>query len=223
MSSLLPAPVHALFDAQHGVATAAQLAALGLSSGVQRRLRSEGVVRRHPDVGGALILIDHPAGSGLAACLGALCLTLPTVVVASSTAAALWNITPAQGTDAVVHLLAPPASHPVRAGWVQVYRCARLRDVDVVARSDGIRLTSPERTLADLARTQSPAEHRLVLDAAIRAGICDPRRLNDVARHLATPGRPWGRQLLRAIGVAPCAIGLPRTAGRSPVGGPQVV
>ena len=69
------------------------------------------------------------------------------------------------GRDGLVHVIAPPHSHPIKAPWLRPYRTALLDPADIsVRRSDGIALTSPARTAVDLARWLRADDLRSVID-----------------------------------------------------------
>ena len=53
-------------------------------------------------------------------------------------------------TDPRIHVLVPHGRSPEMEGVV-VHRCRRIDPVDIVERADGIRLTSPPRTIFDSA------------------------------------------------------------------------
>ena len=75
----------------------------------------------------------------------------PHLVVAGPTAGRMWGLRRAPGTS-LVHVIAPPRSHPCQEPWVRAYRTSALSPDEVVRRHDGIRVTNPSRTAVDLTR-----------------------------------------------------------------------
>ena len=77
-------------------------------------------------------------------------LTRSTVaVLAFITAARLWKARRLP-RDERIHVLVPHGRSP-RLSGVVVHRCRAIAPVDITTRDDGLRLTSPPRTLFDIA------------------------------------------------------------------------
>jgi hypothetical protein len=74
-----------------------------------------------------------------------------------------------------------------------------ISPLHVVDRGDGIRLTSPPRTIVDLSRHLSDTDLRSVIDQVESQGMGTSETMRDVAAELATPGRPWARRTLRIL------------------------
>lgn len=128
----------------------------------------------------------------------ALSTSRPELVIAGPTAGRLWGLR-RMPKDGLVHVLAPPGSHPCREPWVRPYRTAVLDEEDVVLRNDGIRLTSPPRTVVDLTRYLDRFALTSVVEQALGDEMCTTATLLRVAERLDTPGRPWVRRFIRAI------------------------
>ena len=149
-------------------------------------------------------LVDGAYGFGgvdideLAQC-AALCGSRPHLVVAGPTAGRLWELrrTP---RDGLVHVIAPPASNPCREPWVRAYRTALVFDDEVVRRPDGIRLTSPPRTVVDMTRYVDPWSLASVIEHVLSRRLCTAGTLHRTALRLATPGRPWVKRFLAVLG-----------------------
>ncbi len=105
----------------------------------------------------------------------------------------------------LVHVVAPPRSNPCSEPWVRVFRTAALPDDDIVERPDGIRLTSPPRTVVDMTRYVDDVALASVIEHALARRLCTPTTLHRVADRLSSPGRPWLGRFLRILGA--------RTAG----------
>jgi hypothetical protein len=90
-------------------------------------------------------------------------------VVSHQSAAALWGIPLSSAWPQAVHVLAVPASRVRSKNGVFVHRTPF--DWDEIVELDGVLVTSPARTLLDLARTVSFEDAVVALDHAI-----NPRR-----------------------------------------------
>ncbi len=131
----------------------------------------------------------------------AACARNPEVVVAFTSAAQLWNLRRVP-PEREIHVLVPHGCSPEMNGVV-VHRCRRVDAVDITRREDGIRLTSPPRTLFDCADV-------LGFDAAssILEQIIDTGR-GSFETHLATwvrlarPRRPGTRTMARVLASRP--------------------
>lgn len=102
-------------------------------------------------------------------------------------------------TDGLVHVIAPPSSHPCVAPWVRAYRTSLLCDEEIVDRRDGVRVTSPPRTAVDLTRYVGRDAVSLVIEDVLHRGLCTVSSLHRTAERLATPGRPWARRFLAVL------------------------
>jgi hypothetical protein len=185
---------HELFVRQHGVASLSQLAQAGLSTRHVRRLVQEGALDsglrgtyRSPSVP-----IDE-----LSRC-AEVCLARPDVVVAGPTAGRVWGFRRLP-RDQRVHIIGHPASNASIARWVVPYRTAAIRDVDIVRRGDGIRVTSRARTAFDLTRWLTADDLLSVIEQAMHDGTLTEFDLWDVAADWVTPGRPWTRAFVRQL------------------------
>jgi predicted transcriptional regulator of viral defense system len=96
-------------------------------------------------------------------------------VVSHQSAAALWGIPLGSPWPRAVHLLAEPASHARSKNGVLVHRGEF--DWDEVDEVDGILVTTPARTLLDLARTARFADAVVALDHALNPDRADSRVL----------------------------------------------
>jgi hypothetical protein len=94
-------------------------------------------------------------------------------------------------------VLAPPATKPVDVSWVRAYRTAAIREVDIVERTDGIRLTSRGRTALDLSRFVAPDDLLSIIEQAMRDGNLSETAMTDVAVDFISPQRPWLDTYLR--------------------------
>ncbi|WEO76219.1 hypothetical protein BJQ94_12695 [Cryobacterium sp. SO2] len=96
-------------------------------------------------------------------------------IVSHQSAAALWGIPLGSPWPNAVHVLARPASHARSKNGVLVHRAEF--DWDEIVEIDGVLVTSPARTLVDLARTVSFADAVVALDHGLNPDRADPRVL----------------------------------------------
>jgi very-short-patch-repair endonuclease len=159
-----------LAAAQHGVVARSQLLALGLTNeAVARRLGGGRLHAVHRGVYAVGHTVLTKEGRWMAA-------TLATGgVLSHATAAAAWEILP---VGAAIHVTVPGDPGRRRRAGIRVHRSRTLTSDDATVRR-GIPLTTPERTLADLARTMKGRPLEQLLDRAERR--LDFARLRDIA------------------------------------------
>jgi very-short-patch-repair endonuclease len=198
--SVLPGLDH--FDGQvlawlrthHATVSSAVLEAAGVSIDQRERLVQRGVLQRV--VRGAyhhtVTELDE-----LGRC-AAVCTARSELIICGPTAARIWRLRRA-GSDQRVHVLAPPGSQPCRADWLIPYRTPLTFADDVVVRPDGIRLTSPPRTVVDMARFLADEGLASMTEHAIALRYCTPATLRRTADRMDTRGRPWVRRFLRVL------------------------
>jgi very-short-patch-repair endonuclease len=180
----------ALAARQHGVVARAQLLSRGVPGPVidhrvdvgwlQRMVR--GVYRVGP--------VDGPNSRAMAALLacgdGA-------VLRHATAATVVWGCRLAAGTDGVLEMIRRSGGRS-HAG-IRVHRVGSLRASDIVVR-DGIRVTTPARTVLDLAASMTLAElERVVADAIARRVVTEAELRAVLARQ---PGQR-GASRLRAV------------------------
>jgi hypothetical protein len=178
----------------HATVPAALLGECGITRDQRDHLVASGMLARVVD--GAYILAGVDVGE--AARCAAVCSSRPDLVIAGPTAGRLWKLRriPADG---LVHVVAPPASHPCREPWVRAYRTALLDPEDVVARPDGIRVTSPARTALDMTRYVDAASLVSITEQVLSFTGLSEAALDRCAERLDTPGRPWVRRFRRML------------------------
>lgn len=180
-----------------------QLLALGYSRGaIDHRLATGRLVVVEEGVFAVAPLIDHDRGRWIGATLTA----PPTVLSRVSAAAAYGFWTLPRDFETVTR---PGNGGPRRHGGVLVFRSSTL-DGDTT-RLDGIPITTPERTLLDLAASiRSDRALARALREAIRLGRTTiPRIVDEIERHR---GRRGSARLAR---IAARYAGLPLERARS--------
>jgi hypothetical protein len=179
---------------QGGAFTREQAARAGLSaSQVQRRLDAGAWVRIHPRV------YRHAgAPPNRAQLLTATLLWAgPDAVVSHTTAATIWRV--AAVADERIEVIVPRTRAP-RAPGVAVHRVARLDRGDVTTTAGGLTVTTPMRTMVDLAAVVPGAELAAILDRALRRGLVTRRALVARLETLGTRGRPGTARLRKLLG-----------------------
>lgn len=183
-----------LAASQHGVVTAAQLGGAGFSDpAIRRRVDGGWLVRRHQGVY-QLGVVAAPLGDEMAALLAA----GPRAILSHWTATKVWRV---GNRGHRIEVLFVGEAAAKRRG-IRSHRTSALDPAEVVVRH-GLRVTTPARTLVDLAATTPPAElERLVeefqvqdlvtadeIQAAIRraAGRPGVKKLRTVTAFLAEP------------------------------------
>jgi very-short-patch-repair endonuclease len=158
-----------LASLQHGVVTRGDLASLGFGRRqIERRAADGRLVRVHRGV----YAVGHAALSREGRWMAAVVACGERAVLSHRSAAVCWGC--ADREDLVPHVTAP---HRLRPAGVVAHR-GRLAPADMTMR-DGIPVTSPARTLADLAQSLSEeALERVVRQAQFRR-LFDPLAIRD--------------------------------------------
>jgi predicted transcriptional regulator of viral defense system len=138
-----------LAAAQHGVVTATQLVRTGLSRGAIAHRVAQGRLHR---VHHGVYLVGHPIPPALARETAALLACGDGAVLSHRSAGKLWALLDADGSVDVTVLKEGKG----RAG-IRIHRTACLETRDI-KRRHGLPLTSPARTLLDLAEVLTPRE-----------------------------------------------------------------
>jgi very-short-patch-repair endonuclease len=161
-----------LAERQHGVITAAQLYSLGLSETQVRVRATNGLLHRiHHGVYALGRLSLAPKGHWMAAVLAC----RGDALLSHQAAAELWGIrrstlhaTPRPPIDVTV----VGAGGGRRRPGIVVHRCRKFRDAERSTRA-GIPITSPDRTILDLARGLPRRQLERAVDEAERRRLCD--------------------------------------------------
>jgi hypothetical protein len=188
--------VLALYRSQHGVASEDQLGTLGLTrrqiqylaSSKQLEFEHQGVYR--------LAAVESTFESQCVA----VSLADDEIAVSHQSAARLWGLRQMQ--SARLHVTVSHHRHPIAAGHVKVHRSVVV-DQHWRERPDGIRLTSPARTLFDLAGVVSPQRLESALEHSLRLNLVTLPELWEVARALAGRGRSGSGRFVRLLNSRP--------------------
>lgn len=179
-----------------GIISGSRLQTLGCSPRTASRMVARGdLIVMQP---GVFRSRQWPAG--VEQRLGAICARNPRAVIAFTTAASLWGFR--RVDDKRVHVLVPHGSSPALDGAV-VHRCRRIDDVDIVERRDGIRITSPPRTLFDSADLLGISAARSVMEQILNEKMCGLGTIIDTFTRLAHPQRPGTATMAAVIASRP--------------------
>lgn len=175
---------------QHGVVARHQLVAAGVPEYViDHRLKRGRLRPIHRGVYG-LGRLRSPHAAEMAAVLaggdGAL--------LSYRSAASLWNHLPRRPADAPVEVSTPGRHVQSRPG-LRMHRIGPIQD-DEATSLHRIPITTPARTLLDLAMVLSAHELERALAGALRDGVEEHRLLELLARYPARAGAPLLRSLL---------------------------
>jgi very-short-patch-repair endonuclease len=181
--------IAALASAQHGVVSRAQLLVLGLTNeDVDRRIRAKRLHRLHQGVFAVGHRVLTVEGRWMAAVLagGA------NAVLSHASAAAAWELRPV-GSGAI-HVTIPGDPGRRRRAGLHVHRSATLAPADTTVHR-AIPITTPARTLIDLAATLTGRPLEQALDRAER--LIDFAALHmTLAAHPTRPGSPCLQAML---------------------------
>ena len=215
--------------AHHAVITHAELARFGVSPREVQRLLREGRLVSY--IRGVYRLAGAPTTPAQAAALA--CAAGPDVAVSHLSAGRVWRLR-RLGADRRLHVLIGGAAHRRLPGAV-VHRCHRIDVADVVERPDGIRVTSPPRTVFDLASMLDDERFESVVEQVLHDGLATIPTLFGVGSRLRQQGRdgsarfgrvlhsrpawlkPVGSDLELVLERAIVAAGLPRPVRQHPI------
>lgn len=117
--------------------------------------------------------------------MAAICLRSPTALICSLTAAELWTLR-RTAKDEKIHVLVPQsasAAFDALGTSVVIHRCRQIDKQDIVTRADGIRLTSPTRTLLDIADIVRDSAAESIMEQLINSDM------GTMATHVSTLAR----------------------------------
>lgn len=189
---------------QHGVVSRAQLLEAGVAAhSIEHRLRSGRLVRIHTSVYGVAPVLAARHGE-----MAAVLRCGPGAALSHASAGVLWRIlpeedAPVQAVPVTVSTIRDVRAPPARSGKgaappIRIHRVCRL-DPDEVAQRDGIPVTSPGRTLVDLAGVLTRHELERALARADRLGLLDREELERLLRrHPRRRGNARIRRFLRS-------------------------
>lgn len=190
-----------LAERQHGIVTRRQLLKAGVTSGrVDGLLRSGGLRRLHA---GVYILGDlrGPLEPERARHMGAVLACGSGALLSHWHALELWSLGPKRPASDPVHVRMPPGRAPARRRGIIAHASVSLARGDA-ATVDRVLVTSPQRTLCDVAALADSRTLERAVARAEREGHVTARQLDALADRVR--GRPGGPLLREVLG---CAAG----------------
>ncbi|MEO6858484.1 MAG: DUF559 domain-containing protein [Solirubrobacteraceae bacterium] len=186
------ARIAAIAQAQRGRISRDQLHAAAISNAAIARL-----VKRHALVPLCcdVFAAGHPGPVELGDETAALLACPLGAALSHHTAARLWDIQPPNSADGEIHVLVPHGSGRTRAEGFRLHRARSLTAADIQVH-ERLPVTSPARTLLDLAPLLGPRQLELALDRALVARIM---RADDLAELLSRAHRRPGTPVLTAL------------------------
>jgi very-short-patch-repair endonuclease len=174
------AELAALAAKQHGVVAYWQLIELGLSKGaIEQRVRASRLHRKHRGV----YAVGHPLLTRRGEMIAAVLACGPEALLSHWSAAELWEFLPR--VRAFIDVVS--ATRNRKRKGIVCHEGANL-DPDR-ARRHGIPVTSPSRTLLDLAAVATPKQLAEAIEAAERSRWLNPREMQKlIARNPKRPG-----------------------------------
>jgi very-short-patch-repair endonuclease len=168
--------IAAVAGRQRGRARRSQLRAVGLSDDTVDRLVASGyLIREHR----AVYVVGHAAPTPLGRETAAVLACGDDVVLSHLTAARLHGLLRHDVPDGPIHITVPRRRHPVLEGVV-VHRTSNLPDYDI-RDHEGLPITSPIRTLLDVAEQLEQDELDWAVDEAIQQHMANANVLQRVA------------------------------------------
>jgi hypothetical protein len=128
--------------------------------------------------------------------LAAICARNLAAMIGFTTAGQLWTYR--RTTDPKIHVLVPHGRSPEMKGVV-VHRCRTIDSVDIVQRADGIRLTSPPRTIFDSADMIGAEATASVIEQVLNEHWMTFETISDTLQRLYHPRRPGSATMLEVI------------------------
>lgn len=189
--------ITALAERQHGVIAAPQLYSLGLSETQVRTRAGNGLLHR---VHRGVYAMGHARLTSEGRWMAAVLACGEGAVLSHQSAGELWKIRQSRGqaSEAVSIEVAIPRARGARSRTgLMVHRVPTLRAGETTAR-DGIPVTSPARTILDLARRLPLRQLERAVDEAERLRLCTQGDLEKIVRaHLGRAGAGALAALLR--------------------------
>lgn len=139
----------------------------------------------------------------------AACLANTAVAIGFTTAGVHWGWRGMR--DPRIHALVPHGSSPTLPGVV-VHRCRRIDPVDLTGRRrDGVRFTSPPRTLFDVASILEEDPAASAVEQALAERRCTIATLMSTLARLRAPNRPGAARFERVLRSRSALRGLARS------------
>ena len=132
----------------------------------------------------------------------AACLRNPRTLIAYTTAARAWRFRGLPADDGEVHVLVPHGCTAKLPGVI-VTQSRLIDPIDIVQRDDGLRLTSPPRTLFDCADLLGAKRTTSIFEQLLNEGKGNFVTHAATVARLGTPGRPGTRVMSGVVASRP--------------------
>ena len=192
-TSTFDATVAKFFHDHHGIASTAELAAMGVGYHERRHLLTIGVLQ--PVFEGVYRLMSAPL-TFHARCR-AVCAADPTLVLCCQSAGTLMSLR--KCTTPWLHVVTKRLTKPIASG-VNVHRTRLDLSDHVVERDDGIRHTDAAQTFFDLGKHVNDLTLRSIGEQMIADGLATYAELAERVAEISSKGRPGSGRSLRVIG-----------------------
>ena len=175
----------ALFQTQYEVASRAQLLAAGASRSSIARARTRHTI---VDVLPGVFMLAGTSLSFHGRCMAALLYLGPRSCLVGVTAARLYGCR--EMPERTIHVVVPETAYvgPVPS-WLKVHRTSWKLSGDVVTRDDRLRLTTPHRTLFDLASRVTQHRFDRVAEDLWHLKLTSPEAMSDYLEVIRRSGR----------------------------------
>ena len=196
MASLSPSALR-LIAQRHGVVTSQQLISFGLSDTQIGHLVDTGQLfrERHSVFRHAAAPRTHAQRLALA------CAASVWVAISHQSAGKVSGLR-RLGRDQRIHATIPGRAH-LRIPGVVIHRSHLILPTDIVERDDGIRLTSIERTIFDLASVLSDHALESIIEQAVHDDLCAVSSLRVAGSALCRQGRNGSERFRRVLDSRP--------------------
>ena len=175
------------FREHHGVAATVDLCRLGLSTSQRKTLVSSGVIEEL--FKGVYHLVSTPLD--FEARCAAVCAADESVVTSCFTAGSLLHLR--RCGNPRIHATTNRLTKPL-GRLVVIHRTMTMPSTDIVVRPDGIRHTTADRLLFDLARHVNALTLESIAEQVVDLRLATREQIESTVRRLAVRGRPGGRR-----------------------------
>jgi hypothetical protein len=183
-----------VFRRHHGMATARQLTAAGMS----RRAREQAVADGLLSVLYERVFHITSSPLTLEARCAALCLAYARGFITGPTGGKLERVRRVPN-EARVHFAVPHGLHIGPFPDVKLRQTTKVDSTHVVLRADGIRVAAPARLAFDLAQDLSAQDHRSVVEQLRKDGKVSVASLGRIGKQLVHPARPGSARFVATL------------------------
>jgi very-short-patch-repair endonuclease len=176
------------FRQHDGIVARPTLVDLGVSHAALRQMIMRGEIRR---LGTGVYASGH-VRIERRQLLQAVCQRNHDLAIGFTTAGQMWDLRKMR--DPRIHVLVPHGCSPQLHGAI-VHRCRDVADTDVVVLANGLRVTSPARTLFDASSIIGVTRTESALEQALDGGLVSFPAMVELCERLAKQARPGSWQM----------------------------